>query len=464
MKQHNFMFVIVGMLFGITVVSPAEAVPPFARKYKTSCQTCHIAYPKLNAFGEAFRRNGFRFPKGGDYEATHEEPVSMGAESNKRRFPNAVWPGSIPGTAPIGFAVAAELRSGEQDKVKGDIQVPKIVKIIMAGNAGEKISGWADLHLVEDGAAGSPGRVFIQFNDLLNPIIPEVEVHLRVGQFDPDLVLANSHRILSINPIATQAYDSATGLQDGHAHGGSVFSMDSLQRGLELRGTALGRIIFSGGVVNGNGSGVPGDHGSFDDNTSKDIYGRIAYKLGGLRADGSGQSGNKITAFGGSVDNTLQVGGFSYRGKALVKVTREEHGDEHDEEMEMGDEMEMGEEEESSVVNGFRRTGIDVLARYGRLEFRGSYMTAKDDDPHGEGEALNAQAFYAQGQILVFPWLIGMGRWERVLFDHELDDVTRFIPNITILLRANVKVALEAIVTPDGVKNEIGVMRIGYAF
>lgn len=439
-------------------IPTAEAVPPFARKYKTSCQTCHVAYPKLNAFGEAFRRNGFYFPKGGDYEATQEEPVSLGAKANKRRFPNAVWPGSIPGTAPIGFAVAADFRSGEQDEIKGDIQVPKIVKIIMAGTMGEKISGWADLHLVEDGAAGSPGRIYIQFNDLLKPIVPEVEAHIRIGQFDPDLVLANSHRILSINPIATQAYNSATGLDAGHAHGGSVFSMDSLQRGLELRGTALGRVIFSGGIVNGNGSGVPGHTGSFDDNNSKDIYGRIAYKLGGLRADGSGQSSSKVTIFGASVDNTLQVGGFAYRGKALVEV---EHEEEHGEEMEMGEEEE---EEESSVVNGFRRTGVDILARYGRLEVRGAYMTAKDDDPHGEGEALNAESFSVQGQVLIFPWMVAMGRWERVLFEHELDDVTRFIPNITILLRANIKIALEGILTPDDVKNEVGLMRIGYAF
>lgn len=38
------------------------SIPQFAKKYGVSCFTCHVAVPKLNAFGEAFRRNGFQLP------------------------------------------------------------------------------------------------------------------------------------------------------------------------------------------------------------------------------------------------------------------------------------------------------------------------------------------------------------------------------------------------------------------
>ena len=41
---------------------PTQAFPIFARKYETSCQTCHTIFPKLNAFGEAFRLKGYRMP------------------------------------------------------------------------------------------------------------------------------------------------------------------------------------------------------------------------------------------------------------------------------------------------------------------------------------------------------------------------------------------------------------------
>ncbi len=43
----------------------AEAIPAFARKYKTTCVTCHAPFPRLTALGEAFRLNGYKLP-GGD--------------------------------------------------------------------------------------------------------------------------------------------------------------------------------------------------------------------------------------------------------------------------------------------------------------------------------------------------------------------------------------------------------------
>ena len=65
-------------------VAPAFAVPSFARKYQTSCATCHSAYPKLNYFGNAFRNNGYRYPAGTDADMTKEKPTSLGAEGYKR--------------------------------------------------------------------------------------------------------------------------------------------------------------------------------------------------------------------------------------------------------------------------------------------------------------------------------------------------------------------------------------------
>ncbi|MGR3220210.1 MAG: hypothetical protein ACUZ8H_10390, partial [Candidatus Anammoxibacter sp.] len=45
-------------------VESISAIPYFARKYHTACDTCHFHFPKLNPFGEAFRKLGFRFPDG----------------------------------------------------------------------------------------------------------------------------------------------------------------------------------------------------------------------------------------------------------------------------------------------------------------------------------------------------------------------------------------------------------------
>ena len=39
-----------------------EAIPYFARRYDVDCTQCHVAPPKLNAFGQAFVANGYKMP------------------------------------------------------------------------------------------------------------------------------------------------------------------------------------------------------------------------------------------------------------------------------------------------------------------------------------------------------------------------------------------------------------------
>lgn len=46
----------------LAVRQPASAVPIFAERYGFQCSACHTALPELNAFGNAFRRNGFQLP------------------------------------------------------------------------------------------------------------------------------------------------------------------------------------------------------------------------------------------------------------------------------------------------------------------------------------------------------------------------------------------------------------------
>src|SRR5450759_4014067 len=73
------------LLTGLSlIVQETQAIPSFARKYKTSCSTCHYAFPKLNGFGKAFKNNGYRYPAGQDLEMTKEEPVSLGADAIKK--------------------------------------------------------------------------------------------------------------------------------------------------------------------------------------------------------------------------------------------------------------------------------------------------------------------------------------------------------------------------------------------
>src|SRR5437667_8090899 len=96
--------VMVASLCLLIDVRPAVAIPAFARKYQTSCQTCHIGFPKLNAFGEAFRLNGYRMPKETE-DQIKLKPVSLGADAYKRMWPRAIYPSDLPGQVPLAVNV-----------------------------------------------------------------------------------------------------------------------------------------------------------------------------------------------------------------------------------------------------------------------------------------------------------------------------------------------------------------------
>lgn len=53
-------------------------IPAFARKYHASCTMCHLGFPKLNSFGEAFRKYGYRLP---EPQVMHAQTMPMTGES-----------------------------------------------------------------------------------------------------------------------------------------------------------------------------------------------------------------------------------------------------------------------------------------------------------------------------------------------------------------------------------------------
>src|SRR5579871_6607009 len=55
----NF-FLLSVFVFLIAANQPSHAIPAFARKYGLPCSACHIGWPILNTFGQAFRDNGYQ--------------------------------------------------------------------------------------------------------------------------------------------------------------------------------------------------------------------------------------------------------------------------------------------------------------------------------------------------------------------------------------------------------------------
>lgn len=78
-------------------VTPAFAkeIPYFARKYGVSCKQCHVAPPKLNAYGEAFIARGYQMP----------------GLIPRRTWPFALWVSARSESLPLPDDVADNLRA-----------------------------------------------------------------------------------------------------------------------------------------------------------------------------------------------------------------------------------------------------------------------------------------------------------------------------------------------------------------
>ncbi len=95
MNARAFLFACVAAAVALSACRlPASAVPIFAERYGFSCMQCHTAVPDLNAFGNAFRKAGFRLPK---VKTNHDFPFALRFQntwtkdllpSQSRRFNN----------------------------------------------------------------------------------------------------------------------------------------------------------------------------------------------------------------------------------------------------------------------------------------------------------------------------------------------------------------------------------------
>ena len=101
---------------GVSMCSPAFAVPAFARKYGLPCSACHEAWPKLNNFGLVFRDNGYQLMNDRDapiYQNPTYFPISFRITPQwHRESTNRVAVDTIPGDATSGQSEAKVITSG----------------------------------------------------------------------------------------------------------------------------------------------------------------------------------------------------------------------------------------------------------------------------------------------------------------------------------------------------------------
>ena len=282
--------ILVGSMLAIFNPPSANAIPAFARKYETSCQTCHTGFPKLNPFGEAFRLNGYRMPKETE-DQIKIKPVSVGADAYKKMWPRAIYPSDLPGQVPLALNVkmasvyASSIDDTGHNITHNDFQFPQEANLFAGGTLGEHISFLGEITWAEnpDGSSGTElERVHLQAGSFIGP---EHLFNIKIGKFATDLADGFHEMWLSTNNgIDTMFTFNPVGLHGGTglADNGGI-SLPSNVKGIEVYGVGAHRFFYTAGVVNGLG---PSASGNVDGNASKDLYARVDYKFGGMGLDG----------------------------------------------------------------------------------------------------------------------------------------------------------------------------------
>jgi hypothetical protein len=402
------------VVIAICSAAPARAIPAFARKYATSCNTCHTVYPKLTPFGEAFRANGYRFP-GIDGDFIKAEQVVLGQEAYKKTFPNSVWPSSIPVAVPlsIGANGTAVINNTSASFAKQN-NLPAFTLQDLAGEghlwAGasldDTITTWAELTFGSDGTVDVEHAQLL-FNDLLGPAHA---VNLIVGHGFPNVTQYGPHssylgdQLLPVVPV-TAIYRDA-----------DAWSLVDNYTGLEVNGVIAGRFAYAVGLNAGRSGGVQAATDNF--------YGRVGFKLGGMRMDGMREEGEASTGAADAAspwaEDALGVYAFGYQANtrfdpATAPVTA------------------------TDVANVF---GLGARAQTGSWELNVGWYTEAHNHGYTDGSKVTAGVAFGELSYVLYPWMVPVLRVEHVTLKpsggSSVSDL-HLEPGVAFSIRPNVK-------------------------
>jgi hypothetical protein len=395
----------------LTCTLPASAIPAFARRYETSCSTCHVQFPNLNPFGEAFRRNGYQFPAGADTDSIKQKPMPLVTEGRRDLFPRSDWPtdlGSYPpvavilnGIVPI-FPDARTRPGGEKAVSFGDMFGE--ASLLLGARAGDHVAVFAGVNVMSN-APVQFERGFIVFSNL----VPWSLLNVRIGQFEPQIASFSSYR-----RIAGPTY-----LILNAALEPSYFSLEPYVRGVNLSGTIGGRVGWDAAWV----QGVEAANYAAEETSQmpRDGYAHVYTRLGGMRLDGEEPTGEAPGA-GALDDPSLDVGVFGYVGKHDVEVD------------ETGDAPPQG--------DLAAKVGGDTLARFGTM----SVLFATAYERHRYDLIAPRSRLQGLGEVTwrVFPWLACAVRAEAEV--GSAGTMRRLVPIVNAHPRINLKLQAYAIV------------------
>ncbi len=406
MKRLSSILLCGAALCGLLLIfsSEAAAIPVFARRYATACTTCHVIIPKLNAFGLAFRANGYRMPA--EEKFIQQEDVSLGAPAWKQIWPKGgVWPGKIADRPPI--AVRFQLDSNIYATGKPPLlnfDVPHELSFYMGGNLGTGVSYFGEIEF-KSGDKAVMNLAFVNFDNLFgsSPLF-----NIRFGRIEPVAAPFSRfyRRLTSSDPFMTEM-----------APFSGAFKWKDRQMGVELYGARTGPggrggVEWGLGVLNGSDTNK-------DTNTMKDLEWSLAYKFGGYGVTGpTEEEPDSLAQTDNFVDNSFKIGTFGITGRRGI----------------------------GSTDSDYHRVGVKFDAFIGRLNLYGAYQLGRDKLLDSNTK-INSGMWFVEADYVLTPWIVPLIRYDQAdvteLLGTPTPKVRRIVPAVRFAIRANVTLLVE---------------------
>lgn len=409
---------------------PAAAYSVYSRKYATSCATCHTVYPKLTAFGEAFRRNGYRFPGTVDSDYIKQELVPMGHEAAKKDFPNALWPSFMTSPPPLGFFASGSIvthpdrssQSAIADK-RTPVTLDRLATratMYAAGDIDDNLTYLALLSFSD--TATTLEQSLLVWSDVVGP---KHWANLSFGYSFPTLTPFGRGSAFAGGRLTAA---SAMGTLFGHT--GAPFRVTNKYNLIEVNGILGGRLEYGAGMAAGTHTATEASR------APANYYGHLAYKLGGMRLDGEG---GPVTS-----DPTLPwaeraatVWAYAYRGNTIytssIPVTAPAKPPQVT-------------DASTTLGGGLRVQLTSFELTLGGLWEDHPRITAVAGADGQPGQATQVAAS-AELSYIVYPWLVPAVRAEHLIVSPrggKSASNTRFTPAIAMQPRANLKLSVSA--------------------
>lgn len=296
--SNSLIRTVVTLVLTLTIVSSAGAIPAFARRYRLSCTTCHLPFPRLKEYGDEFAGNGFIIIE----EEKERDYVTAGDD--------LLW---LNRTFPLSARFDAYSVYDGNQSVDKDLQVPWGLKLMSGGTLYKNIGYYFYFYMSERGEVAGIEDAYIHFDNIFGS-----GLDIMAGQFQTSDPLMKRELRLTFEDYMIyklRVGDSQTNL----AYDRGLIAAYTIEK----TGTDL-----VGMVVNGNGKGAAGADLMFDQDPYKNWGIRLSQALGPVSIGGFYYSGkekdpasglnNSMTYWGPDVN--IDMGKLNFTGQYLQRT------------------------------------------------------------------------------------------------------------------------------------------------